>query len=61
MENLITKSKSTKTSQIKEMLLSLTNIYTSEADIVMGVLLGTLETRISEIEFIKFCEEMEAA
>ena len=61
MNAIIAKANVAKTAQIKEMLVSLARTYTDEANTVTDVLLTILEARVSEFEFVAFCEELEAA
>lgn len=61
MEKIIAKASVAKTSQIKEMVSNLASDFSSEATIVTNSLLSILEARMSEDEFVSFCEELEAA
>lgn len=61
MNALIAKATVAKTSQIKEMLNALSADLSNEATTVTDALLTILEGRVTEAEFVSFCEELEAA
>lgn len=61
MEKIIAKATMAKTTEIKSMLKALASDLSSEATIVTGALLDVLAKRVSEDDFVSFCEELEAA
>lgn len=61
MNAIIAKASVAKTSQVIEMIKALSSDFSSEATIVVDGLLTVLEGRLSEDEFVSFCEELEAA
>lgn len=61
MEKIIAKAAMAKTEEVKQMLQALASDLSKEATIVTGALLDVLVGRVSEDEFVAFCEVLEAA
>lgn len=61
MNAIIAKATEAKTGQVKEMLTMLAADLSDEATTVTDALLRVLEARLTEDEFLAFCEELEAA
>lgn len=61
MEKIIAKAAMAKTAEVKQMLQALAADLSNEATIVTVALLDVLASRVSEDEFVSFCEELEAA
>lgn len=58
---IVAKATVAKTAQVKEMALMLINDHQDGADIVLDAVLSILEARLTEGQFVSFCEELEAA
>ena len=57
MEKLIAKAETMTTEQVKESIAKLWDDFQDGSDIVIDVLFSVLMNRLSESEFVEFCDE----
>ena len=59
MEEIKSKAETLTIEQLKDGIVSLANDFQDGADIVFGVLLDVLMARVSESDFLEFCDDLD--